>query len=237
MDHETDTERDAGDDVLADDGEPRVRSPRRTTALVAVVALAVGGVVGGAIGWYVERERLTDEIERSRESSAGRVSGEVALFSPGGLVTLRDIAGRSVGVVITDATVVQKTVRATLADVEPGMRLLRPPERRDRDEIIVLPDDTSFSGVRVVAVNEDAVTIETSSGAQQSINVFPTTQVLRIVPGEPSDIVEGSTVVVRRTSANRTAQPADELVVLPAGTDATTSTSATRATTTAAGDS
>ena len=100
-------------------------TPRRgitpiLTAVIAVVALLVGGAIGVGIGWKVEQNRVKADVKNIRP--VGKV---VAVTDDSITVRLNTGSGQKT-FALTDATVIDKAESGATADIEKGSTVFRP---------------------------------------------------------------------------------------------------------------
>jgi len=124
--------------------------PRRgiapvVTALIAIGALVVGGLVGVGIGWKLEQQRVKDDVKNIRP--VGKV---VALSDDSITVQLNTGAGRKT-FALTDATVVDKADSGATADIKEGSTVFVRTRRGDNGkleaaQVVVLPQEAPADG-------------------------------------------------------------------------------------------
>jgi hypothetical protein len=112
--------------------------------LTALGALVVGVVIGGVIGWQVEKQRVEDDIANIRPigtiTEVGDDSFTVNLSTSSGTREYQ----------VTDETVVQVADTGSAGDLEPGSRVLV--RSRDGDggpeaiEVVVMAPESSGGG-------------------------------------------------------------------------------------------
>jgi Domain of unknown function (DUF5666) len=112
--------------------------------LTALASLVVGVIVGGLIGWQVEKNRAEDDIANIRP-----IGTITAVSDDSFTIDLRTSSG-SREFTVTDATVIETAEGATAADLTEGATVLVRSENSEGDlqarEVIVLPDTTSSGG-------------------------------------------------------------------------------------------
>ena len=116
---------------------------RRVSLLVASVlagvALVLGGIVGVAIGWKVEQNRVKDDVKNVRP-----VGTITAVTDDSITVNLRTGSGRRT-YALTDATVIDKAESGATSDIEEGATVFLRTRRGDNGEleaaqVVVLPE-------------------------------------------------------------------------------------------------
>ena len=114
-----------------------------TTAVVlsVIAALAVGGIVGLAIGWKVEQQRVKDDVKNIRPvgtvTSINDNSMKVALKSSSGNQTY----------VITGTTKVDPAANGSDTIAQGDVVIVRSKTvngKRQATEVVILPKDTKF---------------------------------------------------------------------------------------------
>jgi hypothetical protein len=125
--------------------------------VAAVVALAIGGMAGFAIGFKVEQNRIKSQSKSKRDQAAARAQSSSKKARPSGTVTavsptsftIRTSKGKNRVINISDATVVDKTSTGAATDVTQGAKVLVEGKNGsqgsfDATEIIVLPPETKL---------------------------------------------------------------------------------------------
>ena len=137
-----------------DDGEAR---PLGTLIVAAIVALAVGGLAGFAIGFKVEQNRVKSQNKKDNTAAAAQPvarraqpTGEVTAVSPTS-VTIRNAKGKNRVINVSATTVIDKTSSGGAGDISEGATVLvagkaAPDGSFDAAEIIVLPASSKFAG-------------------------------------------------------------------------------------------
>jgi hypothetical protein len=145
-------------DPLDDDEDDDLGAPKLGMLIVAaVVALAVGGMAGFAIGFKVEQNRIKNQSKDKRDVAAARAQGAKRKAQPEGEVTqasptsitIRTTKGKSRVINLSGSTVIDKTSGGTAADIPTGSKVIVEGKSAsggsfDATEIIVLPADTKF---------------------------------------------------------------------------------------------
>jgi len=130
----------------------------RTTAIVAgVIALGVGVVVGGAIGWKVEQNRVKDGAKSSIAAAKAKGSVQARNVRPFGVVTsvspssvtirLQTGAPGSRTFTLSSGTHVDSGAPSGLSAIAKGSTVLVRPASDSPStaaEVIVLPKGTTF---------------------------------------------------------------------------------------------
>jgi hypothetical protein len=109
-------------------------------ALVAGAALVLGGIVGVAIGWKVEQNRVKEDVKNVRP-----VGTITAVTDDSITVNLRTGSGRRT-YALTDATVIDKAESGATSDIKEGSTVFLRTRRGDNGEleaaqVIVLPEE------------------------------------------------------------------------------------------------
>ena len=138
-----------------DEVEPR---PLGMLIVAAVVALAVGGLAGFAIGFKVEQNRVKSKNKSStaapKAAQAGvkraQPAGEVTAVSPTS-VTIRNAKGKNRVINVSASTVIDKSTSGGASDILQGATILvqgkaAPDGSFDAAEIVVLPANSKFAG-------------------------------------------------------------------------------------------
>jgi Domain of unknown function (DUF5666) len=131
-----------------DAGPPSRRahgSGRTVLVLTALASLVVGGIIGGVIGWQVQKNRVEDDIANIRPIGTITAVSEDAFT-----VELRTSSG-SREFTLTDATIIETAESGTAADLTEGATVLVRSGRSDEGdlqaaEVIVLPSPTPSGG-------------------------------------------------------------------------------------------
>jgi co-chaperonin GroES (HSP10) len=117
---------------------------RAVVIVSVVVALAIGGLVGVAVGWKVEQGRVKASVKNIRPV------GEVTSVSDDAItVTLKTASGTRT-YVVNSGTVVDVAKGGDLSDVEKGSKVLvknfhNKDGKLEATEIVVLPDSTTLA--------------------------------------------------------------------------------------------
>ena len=127
-----------------DDGSPSGgarKSSRMLLILTALGSLVVGVVIGGLIGWQVEKKRVEDDVANIRP-----IGTITAVSDDSFTIDLRTSSG-SREFTVTDGTAIETAEGATAADLTEGATVLVRSRNSDGDleavEVIVLPDASS----------------------------------------------------------------------------------------------
>jgi Domain of unknown function (DUF5666) len=136
--------------TASDSTEAAGRAPKggsgvsRTFAIVGiVVALAIGGIVGVAVGWKVEQNRVKDDVKNVRPV------GQVTAVN-GNTVTVRLTTSSGTRTyVLTDSTKFDTTRSGKAGDITKGATVLVKSKRGSNGklqatEVIILPQSSSF---------------------------------------------------------------------------------------------
>jgi hypothetical protein len=139
-----------------DEVEPR---PLGMLIVAAIVALAVGGLAGFAIGFKVEQNRVKSKNDKSTTAAAkpaqagarrAQPAGEVTAVSPTS-VTIRNAKGKNRVINVSASTVINKSSTGGATDILQGATVLvqgkaAPDGSFDAAEIVVLPANSKFAG-------------------------------------------------------------------------------------------
>ena len=146
---ETMSEPPDGDDEV----EPR---PLGMLIVAAIVALAVGGLAGFAIGFKVEQNRVKSSKTKStsvtkavQPAKRGQPAGQVTAVSPTS-VTIKNAKGKNRVINLSATTVVDKATTGATADLVQGATILVDGKATadgsfDAAEIIILPPGSKFA--------------------------------------------------------------------------------------------
>jgi len=145
---ETVSEPPDGDDEV----EPR---PLGILIVAAIVALAVGGLAGFAIGFKVEQNRVKSSNSKSASTKAaqpaarrGQPAGTVTAVTPTS-VTIKNAKGKNRVINLSSTTVIDKASSGTATDLVQGATILvdgkAAADGFDAAEIIVLPAGSKFA--------------------------------------------------------------------------------------------
>jgi hypothetical protein len=143
-------------DAIDDDDD--LESPKLGMLIVAaVVALAIGGMAGFAIGFKVEQNRIKSQSKSKRDAAAAKAQNTKKKAQPAGTVTavsadsvtIRTSKGKSRVINISADTTVGKVAGGTTADVTQGAKVLVQGKNGsggsfDATEILVLPPESTF---------------------------------------------------------------------------------------------
>jgi hypothetical protein len=143
---------------LADDDDD-LEAPKLGMLIVAaVVALAVGGLAGFAIGFKVEQNRIKSSSKDKRASATANAQGNKRKAQPSGQVTqasatsitIKTGKGKSRVINLSGTTVIDKVSGGTAADIPQGAKVLVQGKGGsegsfDATEIIVLPAGSKFA--------------------------------------------------------------------------------------------
>ena len=146
---ETMSEPPDGDDEV----EPR---PLGMLIVAAIVALAVGGLAGFAIGFKVEQNRVKSSKKSASAAKAvqpaarrGQPVGQVVAVTPTA-VTIKNAKGKNRVINVSATTVVDKSSSGSATDIAQGATILVDGKAAadgsfDATEIIVLPPGSKFA--------------------------------------------------------------------------------------------
>jgi hypothetical protein len=110
-----------------------------------VVALIIGGLVGGVVGWKVEQNRVKDDVRNIRPVGTVTAVSDNAIT-----VRLRTGSGERV-YALTDATIIDNAEPGARSDIEEGSTVFLRTRRGSDGEleaaqVVVLPERSSESG-------------------------------------------------------------------------------------------
>jgi len=136
-----------------DEVEPR---PLGMMIVAAIVALAVGGLAGFAIGFKVEQNRVKSKNKSSNAAKAvqparrAQPAGEVTAVSPTS-VTIKNAKGKNRVINVSPTTVIDRSTTGGATDILRGATILvqgkaAPDGSFDAAEIVVLPANSKFAG-------------------------------------------------------------------------------------------
>jgi hypothetical protein len=132
------------DDAGSQQGGAGGSSRRRLVALLVLTALAslgVGVIIGGLIGWQVEKNRAEDDIANTRPI------GTITAVSDDSFTVDLTTSSGSREFTVTDATIIETAEDATAADLTEGATVLVRSQNSEGDlqarEVIVLPETSS----------------------------------------------------------------------------------------------
>ena len=125
-------------------GKARRRVPRRRVvgAIAGIAGLVLGGVIGFAAGWLIQRDRAEDDISHVRPvGTVQSVEGETLLVR---------IQGEDREYRLSDDAVVENAESGSVSDIDTGAVVLVRERRADDGtlearEVIVLPDTSTWS--------------------------------------------------------------------------------------------
>jgi hypothetical protein len=126
-----------------DRDERRGGVSRTVLTLGIVVALAVGGLIGVAIGWKVEQKRVKDDVQNVRPV------GKVTAVDGNSLTIALQTSTGTRTYAITGATPVDSARKGGTGDVAKGSTVLVKSFHNDKgqlqaSEIVVLPDSSKL---------------------------------------------------------------------------------------------
>ncbi len=126
-----------------DRDERRVGVSRTMLIVGVVVALAVGGLIGVAIGWKVEQHRVKDDLANVRPV------GKVTAVNGDSLTVALQSSSGSRTFVITGDTVIDRARTGGTGDVAKGSTVLvknfhNAKGQLQASEIVVLPDSSKL---------------------------------------------------------------------------------------------
>ena len=135
------------DDASSQQGGIGAWSRTRVVTLLVLTALAsliVGVIIGGLIGWQVEKNRAEDDIANTRPI------GTITAVSDESFTMDLNTSSGSREFTVTDATIIETAEDATAADLTKGATVLVRSQNSEGDlqarEVIVLPDTSSSGG-------------------------------------------------------------------------------------------
>jgi hypothetical protein len=183
--------------------EPHVQ---RLIIVVGVVGLVLGLLGGFAAGFKVEQNIVESNDTEAKATTPNPAARKIATL--GGVVTAKaddsiNVAssnGFRVKISLLATLEVKKAVKASLTDVTVGSSLLQIGTEvgtgsYDAAEIIVLPVDSKFTGLKVTAVNGNKVSVVQVNTTPLTVNVKSTTAVYKLDASSVTQIAKGSRVM------------------------------------------
>ena len=174
------------------------KGPTQAIAVIAVVGIIVGGLIGIGVGFKLEQSRTKSDVSKLRKElirlkasksgvvvgALGQRVGKVTATSATSVTVATKKRGRQT-LETTATTVFENAVSGTIADVHSGRRILVTPGGA---EIIVLPSSSKL-GRKVTKVTSATIKIAKSNGHPEGS--IKTTDVHRgeiLKPAKLSDV-------------------------------------------------
>ena len=198
--------------------------PAQAMILVAALGLVVGGVIGLAAGYKIEKSRTQSDVKRLQNEvkqgvasgtgtgPLGQRVGKVTAIS-GTTITTSTNKNNDQQINTSSTTSFENTATGTTKDITVGSRLL---VALNGANIIVLPK-TSHLGRLVTNVGADTFSIARPKGGRPlTIKLSKVKDVSTTTSGAFSDVKKGSEILAGGRSAGKDAFGAVEVIVLPA---------------------
>jgi hypothetical protein len=174
--------------------------------IVGVVVGLVAGLLGGfAAGFKVEQNLVeTNDVKKTipKTAASQKITGldGVVTEKAADSITITSSNGFRVKIKLFATLGVKKAVKASLTDVTVGRAILQRGTTigtgsNDAAEIIVLPRDSKFTGLKVTAVNGDKVTVTHANTKPLTLNVKSTTGIYTLDASSATQIAKGSEVM------------------------------------------
>jgi hypothetical protein len=205
--------------------------PHRQRLFVVVgVGLLVVGLLGGFAAGFKVEQNLAETNEVKAETTTPKAA-VLRIASLAGVVTEKatdsiDIAllrGFRVKIKLPATLGVKKAVTASLADITVGSAFLQSGTavgtgNYDAAEIIVLPGDSKFKGLKVTAVNGDRISVVQGEKTPLTVNVKSTTAVYKLDASSVTQIAKGAKVMANGLGAlGSDTFYANEIIILVPG--------------------
>jgi hypothetical protein len=201
---------------------------QRRLVVVGVVVLVVGLLGGFAAGFKVEQNLVESNDAEARTPTLNATARKIA--SLGGVVTAKasdsiniaSLNGFRVKIKLLAHLAVKKAVKASLTDITVGSALLQSGTEvgtgiYDAAEIIVLPADSKFKGLKVTAVNGNKVSV-VQGKTSLTVNVKSTTAVYKLEASSVGRIAKGAKVMANGLGVFGTDTfYANEIIILVSG--------------------
>jgi hypothetical protein len=201
------------------------KGPTQAIAVIAAVGIVIGGLIGLGVGFKIEQSRTKSDVSKLQKElkakttapgaaagALGQRLGKVTATGSGSITMTTKQRGTQT-IVTTSTTVMETTVRATIADVHSGGRILVTPGGK---EIIVLAD-TSKLGRVVDTVGSDTIKIAKGNGAPAGgVKTADVHVIYTLKTITAADVKSGNPVLVGGRAKDDKTFNAVELIVLPA---------------------
>lgn len=199
------------------------KGPIQAIALIAAAGIVVGGLVGLGAGYKIEQNRTRSDVKRlehqiqaggvkAASGALGQRVGKVTAYVSGSITVSTKQRGTQV-LTTTPATAFEKAVKAKLANVVAGSRIL---VTRAGDEIIVLPT-TSKLGRVVNTVGRDSITIAAGNGSPAGTVKTSGVIVSTVATATSAAVKVGSEVLAGGRATTKTTFAANEVILLLPG--------------------
>ena len=198
------------------------KGPTQAIAVVAVVGIIVGGLIGLGVGFKIEQSRTKDQVNKLQKQAAslgvvigslGRRVGPVTATSAKTLTVTTKKDG-SQTLETTPQTLIGRATAGTIADVHPGRRIL---VTNGGSEIIVL-SATSRLGRPVTNVGSAAITVKNEkNGKSGTIKVAGVHRVATLKPAKLADVSKGDQVMAFGRAKDGKTFSTVEVILLPDG--------------------
>jgi hypothetical protein len=201
------------------------KGPTQAIAVIAAVGIVIGGLIGLGIGYKIEQSRTKSDVSNLQKQlrakttpktaatgALGQRVGKVTATGSGSLTVTTKQRGAQT-IVTNNKTVFESTVRATIADVRSGRRILVTPGGK---EIIVLAESSKLGRV-VAAVGSASINIAKGNGFPAGeIKTKDVHVVYTLKAGTVADVKTGDPVLVGGRAKDDKTFTAIEAIVLPA---------------------
>jgi hypothetical protein len=202
------------------------KGPTQAIAVVAVVGIILGGLIGLGVGYKVEQSRTKDQVTKLRKQVANKKAPSGLLSGPlsqrigkvtaksGTTITVATKKHGSQTLATTALTLFEETIKGTIADVHPGRRIL---VTAGGSDIIVLSARSKLGRV-VSKVASDVIKIEKGNGSPEgSIKTTDVHRVEKLKSVKLADVATGDQVLAGGRAKDNKTFSTVEVIVLADG--------------------
>lgn len=205
------------------------RRPKQAVLVTAIVAVLIGGVIGLAVGYKVEHDRVTSKksskttkttLPKTNTTKPGggvgaatnRAEGTITATASGS-ITIKTLQGASVKLNLTKATVVDKAAKGSPTDVTSGRHVL---VKAPGVEVLVLRTGSS-EGRAVTSISPSSMGLAAGNGLPAgTVKLSGSSVIDKVSPATAADMKTGDRIIALGTSGTPAVRNVELVIILPA---------------------